>query len=157
MVRGCLSFKICNGYCFEVWIEAFGSRWRTRLGILNVPNSVTKEQRWWQEFCIKSVNLKTVQVPSSFFFIVAVYAVHCTHEVRIWLSLIQSEHAIPFPPWMATASTPFRRRYSWISSTSDFFSAKIKTWKRTTPDREYYGRLSRFLDSFTRWRQSVRW
>ena len=28
---------------------------------------------------------------------------------------------------MDTASTPFIKRYSWIASTSDFFSANIKT------------------------------
>ena len=35
--------------------------------------------------------------------------------------------ALPLPPWMATASTPFSSRYSCIASTSCFFSAKINT------------------------------
>mmetsp|Transcript_72608 Transcript_72608/g.216737 ORF Transcript_72608/g.216737 Transcript_72608/m.216737 type:complete len:232 (-) Transcript_72608:866-1561(-) len=30
-------------------------------------------------------------------------------------------------PWIATASTPLRRRYSWTSSTSDLFSQKMST------------------------------
>lgn len=34
---------------------------------------------------------------------------------------------VPFPPWMATASTPFSSRYSWIASTSAFFSANMST------------------------------
>lgn len=34
---------------------------------------------------------------------------------------------VPFPPWMATASTPFSNRYSWMASTSAFFSANINT------------------------------
>lgn len=41
MVNGCLSFK-------NVWrceSRAFRSRWRTKLGILNVPKKVTEEQR----------------------------------------------------------------------------------------------------------------
>lgn len=37
----------------------------------------------------------------------------------------------PFPPWMATASTPLSSRYSWIASTSAFFSAKISTCHNT--------------------------
>lgn len=34
---------------------------------------------------------------------------------------------IPFPPCMATASTPLSSRYSWMASTSAFFSANIST------------------------------
>ena len=38
---------------------------------------------------------------------------------------------LPFPPWIDTASTPFSSRYSWIASTSCFFSANINTCKQS--------------------------
>lgn len=42
---------------------------------------------------------------------------------------IEMDEVIPFPPWIATASTPFSRRYSCMASTSAFFSANINTLK----------------------------
>lgn len=44
------------------------------------------------------------------------------HQWGAW-----SDWEVPFPPWMLTAWTPFNKRYSWMSSTSAFFSEKIST------------------------------
>lgn len=42
-------------------------------------------------------------------------------------SIAQTRSSWSLSPWIATASTPFRRRYSCTASTSRFFSAKIST------------------------------
>mmetsp|Transcript_39050 Transcript_39050/g.84961 ORF Transcript_39050/g.84961 Transcript_39050/m.84961 type:complete len:217 (-) Transcript_39050:1306-1956(-) len=43
------------------------------------------------------------------------------------VSMEFSRSSWSMPPWMATASTPLRRRYSWMSSTSALFSQNTST------------------------------
>ena len=48
--------------------------------------------------------------------------------LKIWWARSSHTVYIPRPPWMLTASTPFSNRYSWISSTSAFFSENTNTY-----------------------------
>mmetsp|Transcript_46384 Transcript_46384/g.104766 ORF Transcript_46384/g.104766 Transcript_46384/m.104766 type:complete len:222 (+) Transcript_46384:599-1264(+) len=48
-------------------------------------------------------------------------------DVSLNLAMASLRSSWSFPPWIDTASTPLSSRYSWMSSTSCFFSQKMST------------------------------
>lgn len=71
---------------------------------------------------------------SSTWWVAQKWSSSCTITIYWWpcMLIVQPKCCVPFPPWMATASTPFSSRYSWIASTSAFFSANISTCHKKT-------------------------
>ena len=59
------------------------------------------------------------------------------HQKIVYFDQSEVFCVIPFPPCMATASTPFNNRYSCIASTSCFFSAKSDRLPQNTGAAEY--------------------